>query len=90
MMPGTRAAALPPGVWMLEGTWDHQSWGGELPRKDWIDSVTPNTPVFVQRLDGHMHLANSLALRAASVTAATKDVAGGTIVRDGRGERPAC
>jgi predicted amidohydrolase YtcJ len=80
------ASRLPKGAWMLEGNWDHQNWGGELPRRDWIDSVTPNTPVFLQRLDGHMSLANSLALRAAGVTAQTRDVEGGTIVRDERGE----
>jgi predicted amidohydrolase YtcJ len=80
------AATLPSGAWMLEGNWDHQNWGGELPRKDWIDSVTPNTPVFIQRLDGHMGLANSAALRGAGVTRTTKDVEGGTIVRDERGE----
>jgi predicted amidohydrolase YtcJ len=80
------AATMPAGAWMLEGNWDHQHWGGELPRKDWIDSVTPNTPVFIQRLDGHMSLANSAALRAARVTRETKDVAGGEIVRDANGE----
>ena len=80
------AAALPPGAWILEGNWDHQHWGGELPRRDWIDSVTPNTPVFVQRLDGHMNLANSAALRAAGVTRDVRDVEGGEIVRDERGE----
>ena len=64
----THAATMPPGAWMLNGDWDHQNWGGELPRKDWIDSVTPNTPVFIRRLDGHMSLANSAALRAAGVT----------------------
>lgn len=80
------AATLPAGAWMLEGNWDHQNWGGELPRKDWIDSVTANTPVFIQRLDGHMSLANSAALRAAGVTRDTRDVAGGLIVRDDRGD----
>jgi predicted amidohydrolase YtcJ len=80
------AAKLPAGAWMLEGNWDHQHWGGELPRKDWIDSVTPNTPVFIQRLDGHMSLANSAALRAARVTRDAKDVSGGEIVRDASGE----
>jgi predicted amidohydrolase YtcJ len=80
------AATLTPGAWMLEGNWDHQNWGGELPRKEWIDSVTPNTPVLIQRLDGHMSLANSLALRAAGVTAATPEVDGGTIVREPSGE----
>jgi len=80
------ASSLPSGGWMLEGNWDHQNWGGELPRRDWIDSVTPNTPVFIQRLDGHMSLANSAALRAAGVTRDTKEVDGGTIVRDPSGE----
>jgi len=80
------AGALPAGAWMLEGNWDNQNWGGELPRKEWIDSVTPNTPVFIQRGDGHSHLANSAALRAAGITRDTRDVPGGEIVRDERGE----
>jgi hypothetical protein len=80
------AATVPPGTWITHGDWDHERWGGELPRRDWIDSVTPAHPVWVRRLDGHMSLANSAALAAAGVTSATKDVAGGTIVRDERGE----
>ena len=80
------AASAPPGAWITEGNWDHELWGGELPRRDWIDSITPNVPVWVQRLDGHMGLANSAALRAAGVTRATADVDGGTIVRDAAGE----
>src|SRR5688572_13968049 len=80
------ASTLPPGAWMLEGNWDHQNWGGELPRAAWIDSVTPNTPVLIQRLDGHMSLANTAAMRAAGVTRNTRDVEGGEIVRDERGE----
>jgi predicted amidohydrolase YtcJ len=80
------AASAPPGTWITEGNWDHERWGGELPRREWIDSVTPNTPVWVNRLDGHMGLANGAALRAAGVTRATADVEGGTIVRDSSGE----
>ena len=75
------ALTLPPGAWITEGNWDHEQWGGELPRRDWIDSITPNNPVWINRLDGHMSLANSAALRAAGVDANTADVAGGTIVR---------
>jgi predicted amidohydrolase YtcJ len=75
------AATLSPGTWITEGNWDHEQWGGELPRRDWIDSVTPNNPVWINRLDGHMGLANSAALRAAGVDATTPEVAGGTIVR---------
>jgi len=80
------AATAPPGAWITGGDWDHERWGGELPRRDWIDSVTPDNPVWVNRLDGHMALANSAALRAAKVTRGSRDVAGGTIVRDARGE----
>ncbi|HOP19645.1 MAG TPA: amidohydrolase, partial [Amphiplicatus sp.] len=58
---------------------------GELPRADWIDALTPDNPVFVFRLDGHMALANSLAMRIAGVTAETSDPAGGEIVRDADG-----
>ena len=74
------------GEWVLGGTWDHELWGGELPRRDWIDSLTPDTPVFVTRLDGHMSLANSAALDLAGITAETAHPPGGTIVRyaDGR------
>ena len=71
--------------WITGGTWDHESWGGELPRRDWIDSVTPETPVFVSRLDGHMALANTRALELAGITGATPDPPGGTIVRDPTG-----
>jgi predicted amidohydrolase YtcJ len=80
------ARTLPKGAWITNGDWDHMHWGGELPRRDWIDSVTPDNPVWINRLDGHMHLANSLALSAAGVTRAVADVPGGEIVRDASGE----
>jgi predicted amidohydrolase YtcJ len=77
------AAHLQPGEWITGGDWDHELWRGTpLPRRDWIDSVTPDNPVFVNRLDGHMALANSAALRAAGVTGTTPTPPGGEIVRD--------
>ncbi len=76
------AQTLEPGIWITGGDWDHTLWGGELPAREWIDAVTPDNPVWVQRLDGHMALANSLALEAAGIDAATADIDGGTIVRD--------
>ena len=79
------AEGLPAGVWITGGDWDHERWGGELPRREWIDALTPDNPVFVSRLDGHMALTNTLALDAGGVTAATEDPAGGAIVRDGAG-----
>lgn len=68
--------------WITGGDWDHEAWGGDLPRKDWIDDVTGKHPVFVSRLDGHMALANSIALDLAGISASTADPDGGTIVRD--------
>jgi len=78
---------LPKGTWIQEGNWDHETWPSKtLPTRALIDAVTPDHPVFVQRLDGHMALANSLALRLAGVTRESRDPEGGTIVRDARGE----
>ncbi|HUF66088.1 MAG TPA: amidohydrolase [Gemmatimonadaceae bacterium] len=80
------AASAPPGTWITGGNWDHENWGGELPTRQWIDSVTQNNPVWINRLDGHMSLANGLALAAAGVTSATADVEGGVIERTAQGE----
>jgi predicted amidohydrolase YtcJ len=74
------------GAWITHGHWDHEHWGGELPSRDWIDAVTPRHPVWVDRHDIHMALANSAALRLAGVSRDTPDPPGGTIVRDVRGE----
>ncbi|MBK5299342.1 MAG: amidohydrolase [Vicinamibacteria bacterium] len=82
----TFAATVPAGTWITGGDWDHSLWGGEPPTRAWIDAATPDHPVWINRLDGHMALANGAALKAAGVTRATKNVAGGEIVRDARGE----
>jgi predicted amidohydrolase YtcJ len=83
------AASQPEGRWITGGDWDHERWPeAKLPTRDLIDSVTPNTPVFVNRLDGHMALANSLALKLAGVTRQTLDPPGGVIVRDTKTGEP--
>lgn len=80
------AAKLPKGRWILNGNWDHENWTpSNLPTAAMIDAVTPDNPVFINRLDGHMALANSLAMKLAGVDKNTKDVAGGEIVRDAQG-----
>ncbi|MBA3322731.1 MAG: amidohydrolase [Pyrinomonadaceae bacterium] len=77
------AETTPKGRWITGGDWDHERWpGAPLPTKELIDKHTPETPVFVNRLDGHMSLANSAALKLAGVTKETKDPPGGLIVRD--------
>lgn len=81
------AEKLPRGRWLTGGDWDHERWAGaQLPTKELIDAFTKDVPVFVNRLDGHMALANSVALKLAGVTKETKDPPGGLIVRDAQGE----
>ena len=80
------AATAPKGTWITGGDWDHENWGGVYPTKEWIDAVTPDHPVMVNRLDGHSALANTRALELAKVTRDTKDTPGGVIDRDAKGE----
>src|SRR4030095_9282065 len=80
------AAKLPKGRWILGGQWDHENWTpNNLPTAAMIDAVTPDNPVFVNRLDGHMAVANSLAIKLAGVNKDTPEVVGGLIVRDAAG-----
>src|SRR5207253_1167601 len=81
------AEKLPKGRWITGGDWDHERWpnvngAAPLPTKELIDEFTPDRAVFVNRLDGHMALANSYALKLAGVTRETHDPPGGLIVRD--------
>jgi predicted amidohydrolase YtcJ len=74
------------GEWILNGNWDHERWTpARLPTHQLIDDVTSDNPVFVNRSDGHMCLANALAMKLAGIDKNTKDVAGGVIVRDADG-----
>ena len=83
---GERAKLTPKGEWILGGNWDETAWNPpSLPTKELIDALTPDTPVFVTRYDGHMGLANSVALRLAGITAKTPNPPGGVIVRDEKG-----
>lgn len=83
---GERANSTPKGEWITGGNWDEQRWSPpHLPTKELIDPVTPQTPVWVTRYDGHESLANSVTLRLANITAKTADPPGGQIVRDAQG-----
>ena len=83
------AGRLAPGEWILGGDWDHTLWPGQpLPRHEWIDSVTPDNPVFLSRLDGHEALANAAAMQAAGITGNTPTPPGGEILRDARTGEP--
>lgn len=77
------ASKINQGEWILGGNWDHEAWPSKKhPTKMLIDEVTENNPVFVQRLDGHIGLANSLALRLAGITKDTPNPQGGEITKD--------
>src|SRR5436305_4929085 len=77
---------VPKAQWITGGNWDHENWRpAALPSRQLIDPVTPDRPVPTKRLDGHMSLANSVALKLAGVNKDTKDVPGGVIVRDADG-----
>jgi predicted amidohydrolase YtcJ len=83
---GRAAHALLPGRWLQGGNWDEQAWGGELPTRAWIDDVTLDRPVAIVRLDQHLVLVNSLALKLAGIDRDTPDPPGGLILRDPAGE----
>ncbi|KAI3844212.1 hypothetical protein MKX03_032283 [Papaver bracteatum] len=75
-----------PGSWILGGGWNNDQWGGDLPVASWIDEITPNNPVWLSRMDGHMGLANSFALTMAGITNYTQDPVGGTVMKTADGE----
>jgi len=71
------------GKWITGGNWDHEAWETkELPHKNWIDEFTKETPVFVDRYDGHIALANSYALKLAGINKDTPNPEGGLIEKD--------
>src|SRR5436190_14086067 len=72
--------------WILGGDWDETKWTpAQLPTKELIDPSTSQIPAAVSRYDGHMILANLLALKLAGITAKTPDPDGGVIVHDAQG-----
>jgi predicted amidohydrolase YtcJ len=82
-----RAESLGRGEWITGSGWDETLWRGkELPTRWDVDQATTDHPVYVERIDGHVAVANTLALKMARVTLATKDLAGGEIGRDAGGQ----
>jgi predicted amidohydrolase YtcJ len=82
-----RAKTTPKGIWVLGRGWDHTTWTEQsLPTRQDIDSVTSGHAAFFGRVDGHIAVANSAALKAAGIDRNTKDPFGGKIDRDASGE----
>ncbi|KAJ4847212.1 Protein LONG AFTER FAR-RED 3 [Turnera subulata] len=80
------ATNLGQGSWVLGGGWNNNLWGGEQPEASWIDDVSPHNPVWLSRMDGHMGLANSVALKLSGIDSSSENPNGGTIVKSAQGE----
>ena len=84
------AEAHPDRPWLVGRGWNQERWGlGRFPTAAEIDAVVGDRPVWLERVDGHAGWANSAALRAANVSAATPDPVGGRIERGADGREPA-
>jgi predicted amidohydrolase YtcJ len=83
------AKTLEPGQWILGGGWDHTKWPTKtLPTRQDLDAVTGDHPAFLERVDGHIAIANTAALKAAGIDETTADPPGGKIDRDADGHPP--
>jgi predicted amidohydrolase YtcJ len=81
------AKQLPVGEWLVGRGWDQNRWpGAQFPTKASLDAAVSDRPVLLRRVDGHAIWVNSKALEAAKITKATRDPAGGKILRDAKGE----
>ncbi|MCJ7733898.1 MAG: amidohydrolase, partial [Anaerolineales bacterium] len=77
----------PSGKWILGQGWNETRWPeSRMPTHADLDDLTPNHPTILWRSDMHVALANSLALRAARITAQTPDPPKGVIDRNSAGE----
>jgi predicted amidohydrolase YtcJ len=83
---GKAVREVPKGQWLTGGPWDEQRFGGALPRKEWVDAVSADTPIAIPRTDLHSLFLNSAALKLVGIDRNTPDVPGGVIERDERGE----
>lgn len=77
-----KVKSTPAGEWIVSGGWDETLWAKrELPSREDLDKITTDHPVYLERVDGHIAVVNSAALKSAGITASTKDPAGGQIDR---------
>jgi len=80
------AAQHPQAAWVRGRGWNQAIWKlGRFPTAQELDAASGKRPAWLERVDGHAGWANSAALRAAGIGAATKDPPGGRIERDAHG-----
>lgn len=76
------AARHPAAQWIRGSGWQLPVFPAANPRKEWLDSVVPDRPVYLSAADGHSAWVNSKALEMAGVTRDTRDPVNGRIERD--------
>lgn len=82
-----RAQSAGPGEWLVGRGWDHTLWSDQrLPTRQDLDSVTGDHPAIFTRVDGHIAVANSAALKSMGINSQSPDPHGGKIDRDEKGE----
>tara|TARA_B100000809_G_C15108654_1_gene519714 strand:- start:465 stop:2096 length:1632 start_codon:yes stop_codon:yes gene_type:complete len=70
--------------YIIGSGWDQNDWElKEFPTKEELDSIFPNTPVSLIRIDGHAMIVNSKALEMAGITKDTKMAGGEVFLKDG-------
>ena len=81
-----KVEAAGPAEWVVGEGWDETLWPVQVLPTRWdLDEVSGNHPVYLERVDGHIGVANTRALQLASVTVASRDPEGGKIDRDDSG-----
>jgi len=81
------STAAAPGEWLVGGGWDETLWTDQkLPTRQDLDYVSGGHPAVFSRVDGHIAVANTAALKAGGVTAQTQAPEGGKIDHDANGE----
>ena len=65
--------------------WDQNDWKiKEFPNKEKLDLIYPNTPVILERIDGHAYLVNQKALDIAGIDIKTKSTNGTLLSKKGK------
>jgi predicted amidohydrolase YtcJ len=78
-----------PGEWIIADGWDHTLWPEKrFPTRQDLDAVSTSNPILAARIDGHVAVANFLALKLAGITNVSADPPGGRIERDPKTGEP--
>ncbi len=84
-LPSPTEESLRSGAWIIGRGWDQNDWGvKEYPTNEKLNSLYPNTPIFLKRIDGHAALVNETALRLAGINEKTKISGGEIILKNGK------